>query len=231
MLTIDIITIFPKMFEPVLGESIISRAQKKGLVKINIHDLRNFTEDKHKTVDDRPFGGGPGMVMKIEPIYKALQKIKRKNCKVILLSPQGKQFTQHLAQGLGQQKQLIFICGHYEGFDERIRQHLIDEEISIGDFVLTGGELPAMIITDSVVRLIPAVLEKDDATSEESFSLTHDSQTLLEYPQYTRPAKFKDWKAPEILLSGDHKKIHEWQMNMARKKTKLKRPDLLQKKK
>jgi tRNA (guanine37-N1)-methyltransferase len=228
MLTIDIITIFPKMFEPVLGESIVARAQKKGLVKINIVDLRDYTEDKHKSVDDRPFGGGAGMVMKIEPIYKALSKINRsKKAKVILLSPQGKTFSQPKAKKLAVQKNIILICGHYEGFDERIREHLIDEEISIGDYVLTGGELPAMIVTDTIVRLLPGVLEKENATSEESFSLSYEDQILLEYPQYTRPADFKGWKVPEILLSGDPKKIKAWQLNKAKTKTKLNRPDLL----
>lgn len=199
------------------------------MVKINIHNLRDFTEDKHKTVDDRPFGGGAGMIMKIEPIYKAVQNLKTEKSKVILLTPQGVVFEQKKGKELAQQEHLILICGHYEGFDERIREHLVDEEISIGDYVLTGGELPAMIITDTVVRLLPGVFEKEKATSEESFTLSHEDSTLLEYPQYTRPAEFKEWKVPEVLLSGDPAKIKVWQNDKAYEKTTKNRPDLLQK--
>jgi tRNA (guanine37-N1)-methyltransferase len=228
MMKIDILTLFPKMFKGPFDESIIKRAQKSGLVEIKTHDLRNWAKDKRKTVDDHPFGGGTGMILMIEPINKALKEIKKstprniKKRKIILLSASGKKFNQKKAQELSQIDHLIFICGHYEGVDERVREYLIDEEISIGDYVLTGGELPTMVVIDSIVRLIPGVLKKPKATKEESFS----SSLLLEYPQYTRPANFKGWKIPEILLSGDHQKIKEWRQKKALEKTKKNRPDL-----
>jgi tRNA (guanine37-N1)-methyltransferase len=218
---VDILTLFPAMFKGPFDESIIKRACDKGLIKIEVHNLRKWTKDKHKTVDDRPFGGGVGMVLMIQPIYDALKELRQKDSHVILLTPQGKVFIQKTAQRLAKQNHLIFICGHYEGVDERIREHLVDEEISIGDYILTGGELPAMVITDTIVRLVPGVLEKPEATKEESFS------PLLEYPQYTRPANFKSWKVPKILLSGDHQKIAEWRKKQALKRTKTRRPDLL----
>ncbi|PIU03868.1 tRNA (guanosine(37)-N1)-methyltransferase TrmD [Candidatus Shapirobacteria bacterium CG08_land_8_20_14_0_20_39_18] len=230
-MVIDIITLFPEMFKGPFAESIVERAQNKGLVEIKIHNLRDWTEDKRKTVDDKPYGGGVGMVMKIEPIDKAIeevksQKLKVKNTiqksKVILTSPRGKMFNQKIAKELSQLDHLIIICGHYEGVDERVTEHLIDEEISIGDYVLTGGEIPAMIMTDTIVRLIPGVLEKDDATVNESFT-----ENLLENPQYTRPEDYKGWKVPEILLSGDHKKIQEWQKQESLEKTEKERPDLI----
>lgn len=219
---IDIITLFPKMFQGPFEESIIKRAQDKKLVEIKIHNLRSWTKDKHKTVDDRPFGGGAGMILMVEPIYKALKDLKQKNSHIVLLTPQGKPFKQKIAQKLSKKDHLILICGHYEGIDERIRKHLINEEISIGDYVLTGGELPAMVITDSIIRLIPKVLKKENAVKEESFS---DSK--LEYPHYTRPAKFKNWSVPEVLLSGDHQKIKTWREEKSTEKTKNQRPDLL----
>lgn len=218
---IDILTLFPKMFEGPFNESIVKRAIEKNLVEIKIHDLRKWGLTERRTVDDRPYGGGVGMVLMIEPIYNALKELKEKESKVILLTPQGKPFKQSLARSLSSEKHLILICGHYEGFDERIRS-LVDEEISIGDYVLTGGELPAMIITDTLVRLIPGVLKKEEATELESFS----EENLLEYPQYTRPEDFKGLKVPEILLSGDHQKINKWRKQEALKKTKIKRPDL-----
>ena len=221
---IDVLTLFPEMFKGPFDQSIVKKAQDKKIVQIKIHDLRKWTEDKHKTVDDHPFGGGIGMVLMIKPIYKALKELKTKTSKVILLSPQGKVFNQKVAKNFSNEKHLIFVCGHYEGFDERIRKHLIDEEISIGDYVLTGGELPAMVIIDSITRLIPGVLKNDQATEIESFS-----KQLLEYPQYTRPADFKGWKVPEVLLSGDHKKIAQWQKEKEIEVTKKKRPDLLKK--
>ncbi|MCX5698858.1 MAG: tRNA (guanosine(37)-N1)-methyltransferase TrmD [Candidatus Omnitrophica bacterium] len=221
---VDIISIFPKMFSAVLDESIIKRAQLKGKVKIFTHDLRDYTLDKHRKVDDRPFGGGAGMVIQVEPIFRALQAIKRKikgKSKVILLSPQGKRLDQAYAKKLSGCRNLIFICGHYEGVDERVRQHLVDEEISIGDYVLTGGELAAMVVVDSLVRLLPGVLGDKNSLNFESFE-----GNLLEYPQYSRPAKFKNWPVPEVLVSGDHDKISSWRKQEAIKRTKERRPDL-----
>ncbi len=213
---IDIITLFPKMFNGPFDESIVRRAQNKSLVEINIHDLRKWAKDKRKTVDDRPYGGGTGMILMIEPIYEALKKIKNKKSKIILLSPRGRIFNQDKAREFSKLDHLILIAGHYEGFDERIEEHLVDEEISIGDYVLTGGELPAMVLIDAVVRLIPGVLEKEEATKFESFS----EGNLLEYPQYTRPENFKGWKVPEILLSGNHAEIEKWRHQKALEKTK-----------
>jgi len=219
---IDILTIFPEMFEGPFKESMIKRAQEKKLVEIKIHNLRNWTEDKHKTVDDKPFGGGPGMIMKVEVIDKALKDLKLKNSRVILLTPQGKTFKQKTARELSKVKHIILICGHYEGFDERIREYFVDEEISIGNYVLTGGEIPAMVVVDSVVRLIPGVVGNEKSTKDESFS-----NGLLEYPQYTRPADYKGRKVPEVLLSGNHKEIEKWRKEQAKKKTKKRRSDLL----
>jgi tRNA (guanine37-N1)-methyltransferase len=224
---IDIVTIFPNMFSPVLDESIIKRAQQKGKVKIFIHDLRDYTLDKHHKVDDRPFGGGSGMVMQAEPIFRAVEAIKKKvrgRVKVILLCPQGESFNQGYAKRLSKCHNLIFICGRYEGVDERVRQYLADEEISIGDYVLTGGELAAMVLVDSVVRLIPGVLGDKNSLNFESFE-----GNLLEYPQYSRPAKFRKWQVPEVLVSGAHDKISAWRKSEALKRTKQRRPDLLKK--
>lgn len=227
LMKIDIVTLFPKMFAGPFAESIVARAQKKGFVEIKIHNLRDWATDKRGTVDDRPFGGGVGMIMAVDIVDRALTDLKLKigNCKlkIILLTPQGQTFNQKLAGQLSKLDHLILICGHYEGFDERIRQ-LVDAEISIGDYVLTGGEIPAMVIVDAVARLIPGVLEKPEATKNESFS-----DSLLEYPQYTRPAEFKGSKVPEILLSGDHQKIAAWRQQKALAKTKKLRPDLLKK--
>lgn len=225
---IDIITIFPRMFDPVLNESIIKRAQTKGRVQIKTHDLRNYTKDKHRKVDDRPFGGGPGMVFTPDPIFRAVESIKKrtklKKPKVILLSPQGKQLDHKLAKKLSKLKQIILICGHYEGVDERVRSNLITHEISIGDYVLTCGELPAMVLVDTVVRLIPGVLGKDKSTHSESFV-----QGLLEYPQYTRPATYRNMRVPDVLLSGNHSEINKWRKSKALAITKIKRPDLINK--
>lgn len=225
---IDIITIFPKMFEPVLNESIIKRAQHKGKVRIRVHDLRDYTADKHRKVDDRPFGGGSGMVMRPEPMFNAVKALRgkaqgqRHRTKVILLTPQGKPLTQRVAERLSKLKQAVLICGHYEGIDERVREHLVDEEISIGDYVLTGGELPAMVLVDCIVRLIPGVLGDKNSLNFETFK-----GNLLEYPHYTRPARFRDMRVPKILLSGDHLKIEKWRKQLALERTKKKRPDLL----
>ncbi len=237
---IDILTLFPDMFKGPFEESIVKRAADKKLVEIKIHNLRKWTKDKRKTVDDRPYGGGVGMILMIEPVYQALKDLKNKKTKVILLTPQGKPYHQKKAQQLSKLNHLIFICGHYEGFDERIRK-LVDEEISIGDYILTGGELPAMIIVDSLVRLIPGVLEKAEATQNESFSklkivgpkptsLGLENSKIgncLEYPQYTRPADFKGWKVPVVLLSGHHKEIEKWRQEQSLKRTRSRRPDLL----
>ncbi len=224
---IDILTLFPNMFDSVLGESILKRAQAKGFLKVKIHDLRDWTFDNHHSADDKPFGGGPGMVMKVEPVYLALKDIKSSEgsgAKVILLTPQGIKLDQKTVKRFAKEKELILICGHYEGVDERVRS-LVDEEISVGDYILTCGELPAMVLIDSVTRLIPGVLGSGDSTASESFE-----NDFLEYPQYTRPAEFKGMKVPDILLSGDHKKIDDWRAKEAVKRTRQRRPDLLRKK-
>jgi tRNA (guanine37-N1)-methyltransferase len=227
MLRFDIITIFPEMFEPILNESILKRAQEKKKVVIHVHDLRDYTDDKkHRKVDDRPFGGGPGMVMMPQPLFDAIKAIKAKRkATVIYTSPAGKPFSQFQAKRLTSSKNLIIICGHYEGIDERVREHLVDEEISVGDYVLTGGELPAMLIVDAVTRLIPGVLGKEESLIHESFE-----GNLLEGPQYTRPANFRGIKVPDVLLSGNHKTIEVWRNSKALAKTKTVRPDLLEKK-
>ncbi|MCX5702350.1 MAG: tRNA (guanosine(37)-N1)-methyltransferase TrmD [Candidatus Omnitrophica bacterium] len=230
---IDIITIFPDMFAPILNESIIKRAQNKGKVNIYIHNLRDYSKDKHRKVDDHPFGGGSGMVMRPESIFEAVEHIKLQaprlsgrqassKLQTILLCPQGKRLNQKIAKGLARHKHIILICGHYEGIDERVRKYLVDEEISIGDYVLTGGELPAMVLVDCLVRLVPGVLGDKNSLNFESFE-----DNLLEYPQYTRPANFRGIKVPAVLLSGNHKKIEEWRKKKALKLTKDKRPDLL----
>jgi tRNA (guanine37-N1)-methyltransferase len=223
---IDVITIFPRMFAPVVNESILKRAQQKGKVRITIHDLRDYAFNKHRKVDDRPFGGGSGMVMRPEPIFEAVEDIRRRcvsqKPRVVLLCPQGEKLTQKVCRRLAACKQLILICGHYEGIDERIRRYLADEEISIGDFVLTGGELAAMVVIDSVVRLLPGVLGDKNSLNFESFE-----GNLLEYPHYTRPADFRGKKAPKVLLCGDHAKIEAWRKKQALKRTRERRPDLL----
>jgi len=224
MMKIDILTLFPEMFCGPFDYSILKRAKEKGLVEIKIHNLRDWTIDKRGTVDNRPYGGGVGMVLMVEPIDKALRKLRMKKTQVILLTPQGKTFSQKMAQNLARNSHLIFICGHYEGVDERIRKHLVDEEISIGDYVLTGGEIPAMVITDTIIRLIPGVLKKEEATQLESFA---GEKPLLEYPQWTRPEEYKSWKVPKVLLSGNHKEIKLWRERESFKKTKKTRPDLL----
>lgn len=224
---IDIITIFPEMFSSVLNKSIIKRAQEKGKARIFVHDLRNYSLDKHRKVDDRPFGGGSGMLMQVEPIFRAVEAIKKKikaKARVILLCPQGDRFTQKSAKELSKHKNLILICGHYEGIDERVRQYLADAQVSIGDYVLTGGELPAMVLVDSIVRLIPGVLGDKNSLNFESFE-----GNLLEYPQYSRPAKFRNYAVPEVLVSGAHGKISAWRKLEALKRTKQRRPDLLKK--
>ncbi len=225
MLKFDILTIFPTMFHGVVNESIVKRAQEKKKVSIKIHDLRDWTHDNHRKVDDRPFGGGPGMVMMPEPIFDAIKDIKgKRKAHVILTCAGGQSFTQAKARQLAKKKNIIFICGHYEGVDERVRQELVDESLSIGDYVLTGGELPAMVMFDAVTRLLPGVLGKAESLQSESFE-----NGLLEYPQYTRPAVFKRKKVPAVLLSGNHKEIESWRREQALTRTQKSRPDLLQK--
>ena len=203
---IDILTLFPKMFEGPFRESIIKRAQDKDLVEINIYDVRKWGLDDRRTVDDRPYGGGPGMIMRIDVVNSALKELRTKNSKVILLDAGGKTFNQERAMRLSKLGHIILIAGHYEGVDHRVHEHLVDEVISIGHYVLTGGEIPAMVLVDSIVRLIPGVVGKEESIIEES----HSKPGYLEYPQYTRPEEYKGWGVPEVLLSGDHKKIKSW---------------------
>ncbi|HSA30931.1 MAG TPA: tRNA (guanosine(37)-N1)-methyltransferase TrmD [Candidatus Omnitrophota bacterium] len=225
MVRFDIITIFPGMFSNVLNESILKRAQEQRKVDIRVHDLRKFAAGKYRQVDDRPFGGGPGMVMMPEPLFKAVKAVKgRRKAKVLLMCAAGKPFTQTVAKQLAKEKNIILICGHYEGVDERVRQALVDESISVGDYVLTGGELPAMIVVDAVSRLLPGVLGKQQSIESESFE-----DGLLEYPQYTRPADFKGMKVPEVLLSGNHRQINGWRQEESLRRTQKVRPDLLRK--
>ena len=227
-LRFDIVSIFPGMFESPFGDSIIERAREKGLLDIRVHDLRDYTLNKHRKVDDTPFGGGVGMVMNVEPIARALEAIKKEvpKAKTILLSPGGSPFDQKKARDLSFKENLILICGRYEGIDERIRLHFADEEISIGDYILTGGEIPAMVLVEAVSRLIPGILGDSESIVEESFS-----DGMLEYPQYTRPRDYKGLKVPDVLVSGDPKKIRAWQKTEALKKTESVRPDLFEKNK
>jgi tRNA (guanine37-N1)-methyltransferase len=219
---IDVLTLFPAMFAGPLDESIIMRARKKGLLDLKIHDLRDWTNDRHRTVDDKPFGGGPGMLMKVEPLFKAVESLKREQTKVILLSPSGRKFDQSIARELAKEKDLLLVTGHYEGFDERVRETLADDDLSIGDYVLTNGALPAMVVIDAVTRLLPGVLGKDESSLDESFSAG-----LLEYPQYTRPAEFRGMKVPDVLVSGNHAEIEKWRREQAKLRTTKQRPDLL----
>jgi tRNA (guanine37-N1)-methyltransferase len=247
---IDVLTTFPEMFGPVLGASILKRAQEAGVTSIAIHDLRQWTTDKHQTTDDAPYGGGVGMVMKPEPFFAAVEGLlagsagvppaqpssssgsagvppalgTTSRLDIILLTPQGELFTQALARELSAKDHLILLCGHYEGVDERVREHLATREISVGDYVLTGGELPAMVIIDAVVRLLPGALGAEEGAKSESFE-----EHLLEYPQYTRPAEFRGWRVPEMLLSGHHEQIRRWRRKESLRRTKQRRPDLLEK--
>lgn len=219
-----IITIFPKIFDSYFNESILKRAQKENLIRIDIHNLRDYTKDKHKKVDDTPYGGGAGMVLKIEPIWRCIQSLKSKvkskkeKTRIVLFSAKGKRYTQKDAERFSKYENLIFICGRYEGVDERVSKYVADEEISIGDYVLTGGEIPAMALIDSVSRLIPGVLGNPASLTEESFNLIKNlklkiKNSSLEYPQYTKPEDFKGWKVPQVLLSGNHKEIKKWRKN------------------
>jgi len=219
---IDVLTLFPAMFTGPLDESIVKRAREAGLLDLKIHNLRDWTHDRHKTVDDRPFGGGPGMLLKVEPLFEAIESLQRETTRVILLSPSGRKFDQATARELAQLDDLLLVCGSYEGFDERVRETLADDELSIGDYVLTNGALPAMVVIDAVARLLPGVLGDDESSHDESFS-----HGLLEYPQYTRPAEFRGMKVPEVLLSGNHAEIEKWRREQARLRTESQRPDLL----
>ena len=220
---IEVLTLFPAMFAGPLDESIIKRARESGRLEFKLHNLRDWTHDRHKTVDDRPFGGGPGMLMKPEPLFEAVESLRGERTRVILMSPGGRKFDQGIARELAKETDLLLVTGHYEGFDERVRTALADDELSIGDYVLTNGALPAMIVIDAVTRLLPGVLGDDDSSRDESFS-----EGLLEYPQYTRPAEFRGMPVPEVLLSGNHAEIAKWRREQARLRTVARRPDLLQ---
>lgn len=222
----DVFTIFPEVFNPYLGSSILQRAQENALVEFYIHNIRDWAADKHHTTDDEPYGGGGGMVMKAEPIFNAVESVlgTPPACPVILVTPQGRLFTQRLAHQLSQQPRLAFLAGRYEGLDERIRKHLVTDEISIGDYVLTGGELPALVMIDAVTRLLPGALGDADAPQKDSHA-----SGLLEHPHYTRPAVFRDWEVPEILRSGNHGRIEQWRHEESLRRTWERRPKLLQK--
>jgi tRNA (guanine37-N1)-methyltransferase len=223
---IDIVTLFPGICRAPLSESIMKRAQEKGLVELHIHNLRDWTTDKHHVVDDAPFGGGQGMVMKPEPIFAAVEdlksKIKNQKSKIVLMSPAGRRFDQQTARELSQESHLIIISGHYEGVDHRVIEHLIDLEISIGDYVLTNGAIAAVVLVDAIIRLLPGALGHEQSAADDSFR-----NGLLEGPQYTRPAEFRGWKVPEVLLSGNHAEIAKWRKEQAIKRTRENRPDLL----
>ncbi len=229
---IDIFTLFPEMFESPFSASIFKRALERNLISIHLHNIRDYTHDKHHTVDDYPYSGGPGMVLKPGPIFEAVEAVKTEiylqdkvgEIPVILLSPQGRLFSQQVAQELSKHSHLMLICGHYEGIDERVREHLATDEISIGDYVLTGGELPAMVIIDAVVRLVPGVLGSEASSQDESHA-----SGLLEYPQYTRPPVFRGWAVPDVLLSGNHAQIAKWHHEQVILRTLQRRPDLLHK--
>jgi tRNA (guanine37-N1)-methyltransferase len=221
-LKIQILTIFPGICAGVLGESMLKRAREKGLAELEAVDLRAWATGKHRTTDDAPYGGGPGMVMKIEPIHRALQDLRQEGTKVVMMSPQGRRFDQSVAEEYAREKHVVIICGHYEGVDQRVADHLVDEEISIGDYVLTNGALAALVVTDAIVRLLPGVLGDAESAVQESFSTG-----LLDHPHYTRPETYEGWKVPDILLSGNHAAIEKWRRQQAENATRARRPDLL----
>lgn len=225
MMNIHVLSLFPDMFEGVFGSSILKKAQEKGAVQMNVTDFRSFSQNKHNQVDDYPYGGGAGMVLKPEPLFHAVEDLvaQGKKPRIILMCPQGERYNQKKAEELAKEEDLIFLCGHYEGYDERIREYLVTDEISIGDFVLTGGELAAMTVIDSVVRLLPGVLGQEASHVNDSFSTG-----LLEHPHYTRPADFRGMKVPDVLMSGNHAKIEQWRMEQSLKRTFERRPDLLE---
>jgi tRNA (guanine37-N1)-methyltransferase len=224
----DILTLFPRMFDGVFDHSIVSRAIERSLIEIKLHDIREFTSDKHHIVDDYPYGGGAGMVMKPGPVFDAVEAVKKEyndaSRSVILLSPRGRLYNQRVAQQLAHYDRLILICGHYEGVDERVSEHLVDDEISIGDYVLSGGEIAAMVIVDTIARLLPGVVGSEVSIEEESHV-----NGLLEYPHYTRPALFRDWAVPDVLLSGNHSQIAQWRYRQSLIQTMKRRPDLIEK--
>lgn len=228
MMKIDVLTLFPEMFSGVFGHSILHKAAEKSAVQYNVVNFRDFADNKHQTVDDYPYGGGAGMVLKPQPLFDAVAALKEQaesnKARVILLCPQGKRYDQNKAEELAKEEHLIFVCGHYEGYDERIREHIVTDEISIGDYVLTGGELGAMVVVDSVVRLLPEVLGNQESHMKDSFSTG-----ILEHPHYTRPSDFRGMKVPEVLLQGNHRLIEEWRSKEALRRTFLRRPDLLEK--
>jgi tRNA (guanine37-N1)-methyltransferase len=223
MIQFDILTIFPEMFVSPFDSSLLKKARDRKILQINVHNIRDYATDKHKMTDDYPYGGGSGMIMKVEPMDRALKHIApdKKGVQVVLLTPQGKKLDQGLVEELARYERIVLICGHYEGVDERVMEHLADREISIGDYILTGGELPAMILVDAVSRLVPGVLGNEGSAGQDSFSAE-----LLEYPQYTRPAEYNGWKVPEVLLSGNHRDIDHWRRREALKRTLDRRPDL-----
>lgn len=220
---IDVLTLFPRIFEGPFDESILKRAQERGLARVAVHNLRDFTHDRHHVVDDRPYGGGPGMLMKPEPIFEAVEKLRRADSCVVLMTPQGEPFTQQRAREFAGKMHMIIICGHYEGVDERVREALVHEEISIGDYVLTNGALAAAVVVDAVVRLLPGAIGHEQGTTDDSFT-----DGLLEGPQYTRPPEFRGMKVPEVLLSGNHEAVAKWRQDQARQRTRQRRPDLLE---
>jgi tRNA (guanine37-N1)-methyltransferase len=224
MIRFDILSVFPGMFTSAFECSLLKKAQEKNLIEIRVHDIRHYTEDKHRMTDDAPYGGGGGMVMKVEPIDRALQAVApdRDQALIVLLTPPGETFRQEIAQELALHPRIVLVCGHYEGLDERVRTHLVDREISIGDYVLTGGELPAMIVVDAVARHVPGVLGNAASVVTDSFAMG-----LLEYPQYTRPAEYRDWKVPDVLISGHHREIEKWRRRESLRRTLARRPDLL----
>jgi tRNA (guanine37-N1)-methyltransferase len=225
-LLFDVFTLFPAVFTPYLEASILQRARENGLVEVHLHNIRDWTTDRHHICDDMPYGGGGGMVMKPEPVFASVEGVlgSPPSCPVILLSPQGRVFTQAVAQELSQQPHLALLCGRYEGVDERVIEHLVEDEISIGDYVLSGGELPALVLIDAITRLIPGALGDPEGAWDDSHATG-----LLEYPHYTRPPEFRGWRVPDILLSGDHPRIERWRREQALLRTKLRRPDLLEK--